>query len=172
MSPLRTAFFLLSCFVVSIKIYTFFFNHNFVLLFSQVTQALINPLCLKAAKKRAMIATRLWKPKPIIKPIIRRPIITKPIIRRRIIRKPVVRLVKVPIFVPKLLGVGGLAKSFTSMLNPLAPSILYPTVRSSNTPSRSRASSRPKIEKSAEEDSKTSNENSSGMNFYVYNIKK
>jgi hypothetical protein len=129
---------------------------------------MLTPLILKAAKQKAMLAAHLRKP------IIKRPIITKPIIRRPIITKPRLRVVKVPIFVPKLLGVGGLggfAKTVTDMLNPLAPSRLYPSMRSSSSPSRSsNPSNRPKVEKSAD-DSKTSNENSSGMNFYVYNIK-
>jgi len=104
------------------------------------------------------------------KPIIKRPIIIKPIIRRPIVTKPRFRVVKVPVFVPKLVGVGGLggfAKAVTNMLNPLAPSRLYPAMRSSSSPT---GRNRPKIEKSAD-DSRTSNENSSGMNFYVYNMK-
>lgn len=118
-----------------------------------------------AAKHRAMMAARHRKP------IVRRPIITKPIIRRPIIRKPVVRLVKVPIFVPKLIGLRGLgiAKGVTNLLNPLAPSRHYATIRSSDTPSKS--SERPKIEKTARAQSQESSENSSGMNFHIYNIK-
>lgn len=76
------------------------------------------------------------------------------------------KLVKVPLFVPKLLGargLTGLAKSFTRMLNPLAPTRHYPTLRN---PGTARSSERPKIEKSAED----SSANSSGMNFYIYKI--
>jgi len=84
-----------------------------------------------------------------------------PPIRRHVI-VPVIKHIHVPLFVPRFIGMGTIAKTLGHMFNPLAhskPPIVIPSLRAA----------RPQIEKTARaKSSEEEEENSSGINLNIY----